>query len=647
MPVVKYTLDGDSAKLEKALGSVRSEFANAEKVADKYNATLSETRAALQKVADAERATAATRKKAIAGVLALVAASAAAASATFGLVTEIADLRDELGDLSAETALGVDTLNSLRIAAGASGTQLSELAPSLRQLAKRMDDVRMGTGEAKQAFADLGIDVRDARGELRSADDVFKEAIGLLQGVENETQRAAMATRIFGESGVKLTQVLGDVPLDAFNERAAIFGTDVGPDAVAAAAEWQSGLQDLSGVLEVTKGWIADVFGPSGQVNIDAMTGAFALLRITVDEVTQVFHRSELAEDIHEIAVMAGHVQAAWSSALDQLVPDFAEFDGILGRIARRFDDLRDPQRIVADGASRIAKELADGEAVRLEFLRWSEDLDDELEKDAAAIKKVADESIGLKLSLTELGELSETMFAGTLKDDVIALSDSMKAEAAAQYAEDLREAIAVVREFADAEAAALQHTEDLREGFRDLTDSSIGAVGAWASALQLFVDEGSAAFKALFAIQKAAAIAGVIVDTSRAVMLTLATVPPPAGPLLAVATAATGAAQLAAIIGTSIGSGGGGGGARIEAGGVPGVSTSDGGGGSSIPWQRDEPDNPGGDRVLNVIQFRHELYDATVPDSARIPGSAMSRVQKDGRRTGRRPQRVTPRRLL
>ena len=219
------------------------------------------------------------------------------------------------------------------------------------------------------------------------------------------------------------------------------------------------------------------------------------------------------------------------------------------------------------------------------------------------------------------------------------------EAEAAEAYAQALREvgheADALARTFDE----AIQHQLAVRDGFKQLTDSSINAVGAWGSALQNFVQEGSAAFTAFFAIQQAAAAAGIIVDTGRAVMMTLATVPPPAGPGLAIAVAATGAAQLANVVAASIGGGGSisapGGGSGGAAGAIGQADTLQEQATAGAGSQPSDGTGP------VFIQFRHELYDATVPTASRIPGSAMSRVRKNGARVGQRAVAGTPRKLL
>lgn len=586
-----------------------------------------------------------------AGALAaLTAVAVKGASAVLGLQREIFDLRNELGDLSGQTALSTETLAALRVAAGSTNETLSSFAGGLRRFSKQMNDASTGTGEALDAFEALGIEVANVDGTLRDADAVFQETIRALQQTENETLRAALAADIFGRSGVKLTQALGDIPLEAFNERARVFGTDVGPEAIKAAQEWQSAMEDLGLVTQSVKGLIADAFGLSTQVNVAALTDGFALLRITADEVKTTFLNARVglvsvSDALRFIADDARFVQEAWSSLLTSILPDLSEWDNIIGRIARRFEDLRDPQRVAADGTREYAASIEESEAARLDFLTFLADMEDSLDADEMALRRtaVATQELVGALSLLDLGELSQEMFdaeAATAAADIMR-SNAEEAEAYAQALREVgHEADALARTFDE----AIQHQLAVRDGFKDLTDASINAVGAWGSALQNFVKEGSAAFTAFFAIQQAAAAAGIIVNTAEAVTLALKTVPPPAGPALAVAYAATGAAQLANVVAASIGGGGS-------------ISAPSGAGGSSAAvgqadtLQEQATAGAGGqpsDGTGSVyIQFRHELYDATVPTASRIPGSAMSRVRKNGARVGQRAVAGTPRKLL
>ena len=70
---------------------------------------------------------------------------------------------------------------------------------------------------------------------------------------------------------------------------------------------------------------------------------------------------------------------------------------------------------------------------------------------------------------------------------------------------------------------------------------------------LRQFVAEGTAAAKALFLIEKAAAIAETIVSTQAAMALAIRTLPPPLGEQVAIARGIQGAANVAVIVGTAI----------------------------------------------------------------------------------------------
>lgn len=183
--------------------------------------------------------------KALAGI-------AAATAASMGILAQtMANLKNEISDLSLRTGLQNTTLAGLRLAAKGSGQELSTLASSLQQFPKRMADFARDTGEAKVAFEALGISVTDAAGNLRSADDVLRETLTALSAVADPTEQAALATIAFGEAGGALLQALGDPGnLDHFVEQAKLFGVDVGPAAAASADRWERSIAALMTTLQ-------------------------------------------------------------------------------------------------------------------------------------------------------------------------------------------------------------------------------------------------------------------------------------------------------------------------------------------------------------------------------------------------------------
>jgi len=179
------------------------------------------------------------------------------------LTPEVMDLRNELADMETKTGIAAETLAGLRLAARGSGQEFSDLQSALSQFPKRLADVARGTGEAKVAFDALGISATNSDGSLRSADAVVQDLISAIKRVPDTTTKAALATQAFGEAGGKLLQALGGTELSAYVEFSQRFGTDIGPRAAAAAADWQRASAELSTAMDGIKGTIVDLVAPT------------------------------------------------------------------------------------------------------------------------------------------------------------------------------------------------------------------------------------------------------------------------------------------------------------------------------------------------------------------------------------------------
>ena len=128
------------------------------------------------------------------------AAVVAIGAATIKLGQHFADLTNELVDASTKTGIAVDTLAGLRLAAEGSGLAFGNLEGGLIKFQGSMDAANKGSKLTADAFAELGVNVADAGGNLRDADDVFNESVKALGQIENATERNATAMILFGRS---------------------------------------------------------------------------------------------------------------------------------------------------------------------------------------------------------------------------------------------------------------------------------------------------------------------------------------------------------------------------------------------------------------------------------------------------------------
>lgn len=247
------------------------------KIDDKGSATLKAVSGAAEDAADNTEQLGKRFKITKDELLKFGAAALAGAAAVGALVKSVADARNQLVDAATQTGLTAQTIAGLKLAAEGSGLGLEALSSGLVDLPKRMDEAKRGTGEALVAFERLGISVTNADGSLRSVDSVLEESIQKLQGVGNSAERAALSTILFGGAGANLMQALSGNELSDFVDEAERFGITVGPNAAAAAGDFQRELAKFELVTTRAKETFLGAFG-SGPGGASQVVKAFGAL---------------------------------------------------------------------------------------------------------------------------------------------------------------------------------------------------------------------------------------------------------------------------------------------------------------------------------------------------------------------------------
>lgn len=197
-----------------------------------------------------------------AGAAAVVAAGSFAA-----MVQDVADARNALTDLSSRSGVARETLAGLKLAAEGSGLAFSDVEGIVTKLPKIMGDAARGSKAQADAFKMLGVEVTDASGAMRDGDTVFRELVAALGEIESPTERAAAAAQLFGKSGTKLLQALGNPSaLDAFVGLAGQSAIN-SADAAEKAAAWQRSVAELGLVMDGVKASIIDALDITERVD--------------------------------------------------------------------------------------------------------------------------------------------------------------------------------------------------------------------------------------------------------------------------------------------------------------------------------------------------------------------------------------------
>ena len=164
----------------------------------------------------------------------LIGAFAAAAAAIVevekvlaNLTLEQAAAAGEIQDLSMQTGLSTEAVQRYQYACDLIGVSFDTVASSQAKMIQSMADVQSGSETAAATWNQLGIEVMNADGSLRNAEEVFLEVIDVLGQIENVTQRDAVSMEIFGRSAQDLNPLIvqGTDAFQALCDEASKVGT--------------------------------------------------------------------------------------------------------------------------------------------------------------------------------------------------------------------------------------------------------------------------------------------------------------------------------------------------------------------------------------------------------------------------------------
>lgn len=137
---------------------------------------------------------------------ALAPVSAAAAGIGTGLLSlgyKSVTASDDLNTLAKQTGFTTAEIQKMQYAADRIDVSFDDIAGALKKLKPKIT-------ENNAALNDLGIATTNADGSLRSATDVFYDAVVAISQIENETERDQVAMELFGKSADNLSGILDD-----------------------------------------------------------------------------------------------------------------------------------------------------------------------------------------------------------------------------------------------------------------------------------------------------------------------------------------------------------------------------------------------------------------------------------------------------
>ncbi len=133
-----------------------------------------------------------------------------------GITRDAIKANDELGKFATRLGIATDQLKVLQIAAELSGQKVTALTVGLQRMVRRINEAAVGTGEAKQAIIDLGLDAEKLA--QRKPDEIFRAIAEKMEGVASQGQRIQLAFKLLDTEGVGLVNTMKLLNSEGFVE---------------------------------------------------------------------------------------------------------------------------------------------------------------------------------------------------------------------------------------------------------------------------------------------------------------------------------------------------------------------------------------------------------------------------------------------
>lgn len=434
--------------------------------------------------ADLRKAEAATKKtsrtmkqnfKAVASSLKRVKVNAAAAAAVIsgiagGAVVNLARqaiaTANNLGDVAQKLGISTTALQEFQFAANQSGVSSETLNMGLQRFGRRAAEAAAGTGEARDAIKQLGLQLKDTNGNLRSTEDLFDDALTKLGEIENPLERVRLGFKLFDSEGVALVNMAGN--LGDLRDEAQRLGLVLDAEVIQHADELQDSFDAL---WLVTKNQLAPALVHLGGNALKSTLESMAELAGWANKVYRHF------VDIQDLGLSNAEQKLTeltqeQAEATEKLAKARAESDKYEGSqggaAARRSARLRAAE----DNLARIRGEIA-GAHKQIQFLR-------------ARRKAEEDEAAGSTGGDT--GQtVAEQQAAERELQRAIANRQKLAAQAHRDYLQQTGQRIQLIQEELEADLTAL--SENLQAG-EDYTEARIELEKTAAAKISAIQDE-------------------------------------------------------------------------------------------------------------------------------------------------------------
>lgn len=191
-------------------------------------------------------------------------------------VKEATNFADSIGKTADKLGITTDALQEFRHAANLSGVEINTFDMAMQRFTRRAAEAAKGTGEAKAALQEMGIQLVDNEGNMRESSALLMDVADSFIDVESESERLRIAFKLFDSEGAALVNMLrhGGKALQKMRDDAKSLGIVMDEKLIRSAedvkdkfatatsiisVQFKSAILELSPFLSDFAGWIKDI----------------------------------------------------------------------------------------------------------------------------------------------------------------------------------------------------------------------------------------------------------------------------------------------------------------------------------------------------------------------------------------------------
>lgn len=167
-----------------------------------------------------------------------------------GLSALLGGVGDQFDKMTLRTGLSTQALSEYAHAAEMCGASISDVEGAMRSMAAQLVAAQNGSSRAQKAFSILGLSVDAIAG--RSPEEQFDAIARAISSIEDPTQRAGAALKIFGSAGTSLLPLFAQGPdgLAKLREEARALGVSIDSETATLGANFTDSMTRLRAAVQ-------------------------------------------------------------------------------------------------------------------------------------------------------------------------------------------------------------------------------------------------------------------------------------------------------------------------------------------------------------------------------------------------------------